>query len=351
MIGWRVGKSESFGGLQLALLLPWLVALVSYFAPWVARRPVSAALAWNAYDLFDLLRFLPEIESGALAVNLQALRLPLVGLAVLLPTLLAESGRPVRIAGALFGCLLAILTLPPYPQILDAWRTPGWRVPLWWGAGAMACALLSIWLAPKAGRYRHWWILAVAELATVPAAVTLARLLPALRTLHAAPVRTGWGFWGCMAGLAVIGLSACAMALRSSTLDSGNQDLRAATEGVQLSHRPTVRNVMAKGGTMAETHAHPNQATGDLAHIRKVKAKYEAELLKKANVVAVGIGAPIRDGRPAGVLGIIVSVTHKVEASKLAPQDRLPEELEGVRVWVVEIDHPHAGRDTEPERD
>jgi hypothetical protein len=229
---WKVEKaypersvgSESYTSLQLALLLPWLVALVSYFAPWVARHPMSAALAWNGYDLFDLLRFLPEIESGALAVNLQALRLPLVGLAVLLPVLLAKSAKPVRIAGALFGCLLAILTLPPYPQILDAWRTPGWRVPFWWGVGAMACALAGIRLAPKAGRYRYWWILVVAELATVPAAVTLTRLLPALRTLHAAPVRPGWGFWGCTVGLVVIGLSAWVMALRDNRPSSTSQD-------------------------------------------------------------------------------------------------------------------------------
>ena len=105
---------------------------------------------------------------------------------------------------------------------------------------------------------------------------------------------------------------------------------------------------MAEGGTVTETHAHPNQAASDLAYIRKVKAKYEAELLKKANVVAVGIGIPIRDGRPAGELGIMVSVTHKVEATKLAAQDLVPGELEKVRVWVIEIGRPYAGKDTEP---
>jgi len=102
---------------------------------------------------------------------------------------------------------------------------------------------------------------------------------------------------------------------------------------------------------MTETHAHPNHAASDLAHIRKVKAKYEAELLKKANVVSVGIGIPIRNGRPAGALGIIVSVTHKVEAVKLAAQDLVPRELEKVRVWVIEIGRPHAGEDAVPGRD
>ena len=78
-------------GLSLALLrgVAWLLALVGYFGPWIGRE--AAALAWNAYDLFDLLRLLPQIESGALSVNLYTLRLPLVGLAVLLPLLVARA--------------------------------------------------------------------------------------------------------------------------------------------------------------------------------------------------------------------------------------------------------------------
>ena len=102
---------------------------------------------------------------------------------------------------------------------------------------------------------------------------------------------------------------------------------------------------------MAGTDAKPNQAANNLAHIRKVKAKYETELLKKANVVAVGIGIPIRNGQPAGEVGIIVSVTHKVAAVELAVQDLIPRELEEVRVWVDEVGRPHAGKDTEPGRD
>jgi hypothetical protein len=226
----KAGELENGTGSQLVAGLAWLAALVSYFAPWVTRRPMSAALAWNAYDLFDLLRFLPEIESGTLRVNLQTLRLPLVGLAVLLPLLLADSSKQVRSAGALFGCLLVVLTLPPYPQILDAWRTPGWRVPFWWGAGAIACTVLSVWLGPQMERSRYWTILAVIELATVPAAITLTRLLPALCTLHAAQVRPGWGFWGCTVGLAVLGVRAAALALRNGAPNFGGRNPHATTE-------------------------------------------------------------------------------------------------------------------------
>ncbi len=102
---------------------------------------------------------------------------------------------------------------------------------------------------------------------------------------------------------------------------------------------------------MAETDEEPNQAANNLERILDVKVRYEGELLKKANVVAVGIGIPIRNGRPAGEVGIIVSVTHKVAAVELAVQDLIPRELEEVRVWVEEVGRPHAGKDTEPGRD
>ena len=184
---------------QVGLLVAWGIALIGYFGPWVGRR--AAALAWNAYDLFDLLRLLPEIETGALSMNLQTLRLPLVGLAVLLPISLAAAPIVWRIGSGLVGAGLALATLPPYPEIVDAWRTPGWRIPFWWGVGAMLAAGVAIWVAPRLGRYRPWILLAWLAITGLPAAATFTRLLPALRTLHAAPVGPGWGFWVCMGGL------------------------------------------------------------------------------------------------------------------------------------------------------
>ena len=79
-----------------------------------------------------------------------------------------------------------------------------------------------------------------------------------------------------------------------------------------------------------------------LAHLHEIKAKYESTLLAKANVVSVGIGIPMRDGRPAAEPGIIVSVTRKATASELDPEDLIPHVLEDVRVWVEEIGRPRA---------
>jgi len=80
----------------------------------------------------------------------------------------------------------------------------------------------------------------------------------------------------------------------------------------------------------------------NLARVRVVKAAHERELLRKANVVGVGIGRRSRDGQPTDELAIIVSVTHKVPLDSLHPRDIVPRELEGVPVDVqaVGVIHP-----------
>lgn len=190
----------------------WLLALIAYFAPWVGRR--SAALAWNAHDLFDLLRLLPEIQSGALSVNLQTLRLPLVGLGALLPAILNDHPWPQRLAAAFLGSALILLTLPPYPHIIGAWSTPGWRVPFWWGVDTALITLLGICFPNQLQETRPWIYVAWIALTTIPAAITLNRLLPALSNLHASNISPGWGFWLCIGSMSALALIIWAQAIQ-----------------------------------------------------------------------------------------------------------------------------------------
>ena len=68
----------------------------------------------------------------------------------------------------------------------------------------------------------------------------------------------------------------------------------------------------------------------------KVKRRYEQELRRKANVVAVGVGYRTRGGVLTKEVCIVVSVKNKVPLSELKPEDVIPAEIENVPVDVVE---------------
>lgn len=68
----------------------------------------------------------------------------------------------------------------------------------------------------------------------------------------------------------------------------------------------------------------------------EVKRRHERELLRKANVVAVGLGHCTRGGVQTKEVCIVVSVKNKVPLSKLKPQDVIPAQIENVTVDVVE---------------
>ncbi len=72
------------------------------------------------------------------------------------------------------------------------------------------------------------------------------------------------------------------------------------------------------------------------ADVAAVQARHERELLRYPNVVGVATGTPTRGGQPAGGPGLLVLVSRKVPEDELAPDERLPREIEGVPVDVVE---------------
>jgi len=75
----------------------------------------------------------------------------------------------------------------------------------------------------------------------------------------------------------------------------------------------------------------------ELERLRAVKAIHEVNLMRKANVVGVGIGLRQSEGKPTGEPAIVVSVTHKVLLTQLAPGDVIPRELEGLPVDVQAV--------------
>lgn len=74
-----------------------------------------------------------------------------------------------------------------------------------------------------------------------------------------------------------------------------------------------------------------------MEELKAVKDAHQADLMRKANVVGVGIGLRQRDGEFTDEPVIIVSVTHKVPLAQLAPRDVIPRELDGMPVYVQAV--------------
>ena len=83
-----------------------------------------------------------------------------------------------------------------------------------------------------------------------------------------------------------------------------------------------------------------NAETGEgleLSQIQAVKAKYEHELLRKKNVVGLGIGLREKDGKLTDEMVLTVMVRRKQPRSRLRTRDEIPTELDGVPVDVKEV--------------
>jgi hypothetical protein len=75
----------------------------------------------------------------------------------------------------------------------------------------------------------------------------------------------------------------------------------------------------------------------EVEKVLDIKARYEGELLRKANVVGVGIGFRQVGGQFTSEPALVVNVTHKVPYSQLAPDDLIPTQIEGVPVEVQTV--------------
>lgn len=75
---------------------------------------------------------------------------------------------------------------------------------------------------------------------------------------------------------------------------------------------------------------------GEAGGIVEVKARFESFLLKKANVVGVGVGKKIVKGRETGDDAVVVFVERKLPESQLKKKDVVPRTLEDVKTDVIQ---------------
>jgi hypothetical protein len=98
----------------------------------------------------------------------------------------------------------------------------------------------------------------------------------------------------------------------------------------------SIKDAAIFSGVMSRCPQEARMSDQTIQRALEVKRRHEQELLRKANVLAVGVGYRTRDGQQTQEVSIVVSVKNKVPASNLKPGDRIPASLEGVTVDVVE---------------
>ena len=79
-----------------------------------------------------------------------------------------------------------------------------------------------------------------------------------------------------------------------------------------------------------------------IVQAQSVKSRHEENLMRKANVVGVGVGLRRQGGEILNQPAIVVSVTEKKPLDSLMPDDVIPSELDGVPVDVQAVGHLRA---------
>lgn len=77
-----------------------------------------------------------------------------------------------------------------------------------------------------------------------------------------------------------------------------------------------------------------SDAASDFERISAVQARHGEALLRKAHVKGHGIGFARENGADTDQMALIVFVDEKVDLADLDPDDRIPREMDGVRVDV-----------------
>lgn len=178
--------------------------LAGQFGPWIAHE--TAALAVTGFELAELVKFFPLVQSGAVRVTRALFLAPLVAAGVLLALLVnqpagrrtgaAVKSRAFRVLLTAASVLLTVGALPPYEYFLSPDYCLHWILAM--GGAAIALATL---VAPRLPRCAWGVLVALASVGgLVPAMRQFALLRPLIVALYGRPPGLGWGLAACAAG-------------------------------------------------------------------------------------------------------------------------------------------------------
>jgi hypothetical protein len=202
--------------MRLLLPLGWLLAAMGYYGPWIGHA--MAALTLSGVDMGEFVKFLPSVLDGSLTIVRQLFYLP--PLAIVVGVALLASSRQLRFAWPL-RILMPVLAVPVSLQLLPpAWSpaslmTPEFRLQTM-AMGVCWLLLAGSWLLGKAPLWLAGLVAAVLSLAagTLSAWQYLA-VKPAIDAVYRTPPTAGWGFFLCMAGLALLVVAGISLVFRA----------------------------------------------------------------------------------------------------------------------------------------
>jgi len=214
----RVAGTQSRSSkVQIArLLLPvgWVLATIGYYGPWIAHR--TAALTLTGSDMGEFVKFLPGVLDGSLQTTRQLFYLPPV--AVVLSVALLVGNRILGYSPLLSVAAIALAVVVSVQLLPPAWSpaslvTSEFRLQLI-TLGICWLALVSFWLLGRLPvRLTALACCGLAAAAGVLSAWQLLSVKPAISTTYGIAPAVGWGYWSCLAGLAMVTAGAVALAL------------------------------------------------------------------------------------------------------------------------------------------
>lgn len=185
-------------------LVGLVLAVVGFFGPWVPHK--TAALTVTGPELAEFAKFFPQVQGGVVDVIRGLFLTPVTAAAILMGLAASQLAvRPiVRFAATGLAALLALVALPPYGFYL----APEYRVHLILAIGGVMLVLLTL-LARRLPR-RVWGFLValLALVGAIPALWQFVLLRPLIVALYGNGFGLGWGLATCMAGFALLLISA-----------------------------------------------------------------------------------------------------------------------------------------------
>ena len=188
----------------------FVLALASYWAPWVAHPAAGLSLAEQ--DLTEFPKFMPQVRQHELFVFRESFYLPLIVLAVALIVWAAyQSPSPAKQgrAGVMraLATALALIVLPAYPFFLSGFQSEEFQTQQLMSVGTLVLLLLTPLIRRVPMRATTIFLFVWLWLGALLPTAQFFWMKPALDEIYHQPVLIGWGVSAGAIGFALLALS------------------------------------------------------------------------------------------------------------------------------------------------